>query len=195
MRSMNPYRAMLKTFCLLAVLQVSPLSAADKDILGWVERVEIFGSGLSMKAKLDSGAKTSSLDATEIEVFRQDGKRWVRFVITDDDAQESFTLERPLERYVRIVRHSGEHQRRPVVMLEVCLGNKLHDIEFSLIDRSHFIYPVLLGRSALQGQAVIDPDETYLSRPRCDHDAGKQRQGMKNAKDKGNRDQPADRTP
>ena len=39
MRSMNPYRAMLKTFCLLAVLQVSPLSAADKDILGWVERV------------------------------------------------------------------------------------------------------------------------------------------------------------
>ena len=119
----------------------------------------------------------------------------MRFVITDDDAQESFTLERPLERYVRIVRHSGEHQRRPVVMLEVCLGNKLHDIEFSLIDRSHFIYPVLLGRSALQGQAVIDPDETYLSRPRCDHDAGKQRQGMKNGKDKGNRDQPADRTP
>lgn len=158
----------LVLFGLVALAQANLLWAADKQIMGWVERVEIVGSELSMKAKLDSGAKTSSLDASDIEVYREDGERRVRFAITDDDAQESITLERPLERYVRIVRHSGEYQRRPVVRLKVCLGKKRHDIEFSLIDRSNFIYPVLLGRSALQGRALIDPDETYLSRPRCD---------------------------
>jgi len=171
---------------MLAVLSGGPLHADGKNIMGWVERVEIFGSGLSMKAKLDTGAKTSSLDATEIEIFREDGKRWVRFVITDDDAQESFTLERPLERYVRIVRHSGEHQRRPVVMLEICLGSNLHDIEFSLIDRSNFIYPVLLGRSALQGQTLIDPDETYLTRPRCNSDADDKRKRSSRKPTEGN---------
>jgi len=176
MHSMTVYRAGLNMILLLAVLLATSLCAADKDILGWVERVEIVGSELSMKAKLDSGAKTSSLDASDIEVYREDGKRRVRFVVTDDDAQESITLERPLERYVRIVRHSGEYQRRPVVRLEVCLDKKMHDIEFSLIDRSNFIYPVLLGRSALQGRALIDPDETYLSQPRCDSAASDQQQ-------------------
>lgn len=173
---MNGLRYILILLSLLVVIPAAMLRADDKQIMGWVERVEIVGSDLSMKAKLDSGAKTSSLDASDIEVYREDGKRRVRFAITDDDAQESITLERPLERYVRIVRHSGEYQRRPVVKLELCLGKKLHDIEFSLIDRSNFIYPVLLGRSALQGRALIDPDETYLSRPRCDSAADDQQQ-------------------
>ncbi len=183
---MVAHRIVLIFVCLLAVCRPGPLPAADKHIMGWVERIEIPGSDLSMKAKLDTGAKTSSLDATDIEVYRANGKRWVRFTITDADAQESVTLERPLQRYVRIVRHSGEHQRRPVVSLQVCLGINLLDIEFSLIDRSHFIYPVLIGRSALQGRVLIDPDETYLSRPRCDD------QGSHNNGDKGSgTDQPA----
>lgn len=165
---MNGSRYIVMLLSMLAIAAATALRAEDKQIMGWVERVEIFGSGLSMKAKLDTGAKTSSLDATEIEVYREDGKRRVRFVVTDNDGQESLTLERPLERYVSIIRHSDEHQRRPVVRLEICLGSHRHDIEFSLIDRSNFIYPMLLGRSALQGHAVIDPDETYLSRPRCD---------------------------
>jgi hypothetical protein len=141
--------------------------AAEKEIMGWVERVEIVDSELTMKAKLDSGAKTSSLDASDIEIYREDGKRWVRFTITDADSQQSSTLERPLHRYVRIIRHSGEHQRRPVVELEVCLGHYKSSIEFSLIDRSNFIYPVLLGRSALAGQFLLDLEDTFLSDPDC----------------------------
>ncbi len=69
---------------------------------------------------------------------------------------------------MRIKRHEGESQRRSVVELSVCLGDHRRKVEFSLIDRSQFDYPVLLGRSALAGIAVVDPAETFLSQPGCE---------------------------
>lgn len=142
-------------------------SASALEIFGWVERVEVMDGQLSLKAKLDTGAATSSLDATDIERFRKDGKRWVRFTITDPESDEKIELERPLVRNVRIIRHSGNHQRRAVVELPLCFGPFYREVEFSLIDRSNFIYPVLLGRSALEGHALIDSGETFINYPDC----------------------------
>jgi len=68
---------------------------------------------------------------------------------------------------VRIKRHDGDSQLRSVISLTVCLGTHQREVEFSLIDRSEFDYPVLLGRSALAGIAIIDPDEVNLSEPDC----------------------------
>ncbi|GAB4190585.1 MAG: ATP-dependent zinc protease [Wenzhouxiangellaceae bacterium] len=144
-------------------------NAVEQQIFGWVERVEIIDGRFTFKAKLDSGAATSSLDASDIETFRRDGKKWVRFTITNPHDGEPVTLERRHQRTVRIIRHSGKHQRRQVVSINVCLGKRLFDIEVSLIDRGEFIYPLLLGRSALEKFALIDPGETFLSKPRCDY--------------------------
>ncbi len=153
-------------------MSVIPVHANDGDpaaleIFGWVERVELLDGDLSVKAKLDTGAATSSLDATNIERFRKDGERWVRFTVTDPETDDSIELEKPLSRNVRIVRHSGEHQRRPVVKIPLCFGPFSEEVEFSLIDRSNFIYPVLLGRSALKGHALIDSGETFINYPDC----------------------------
>jgi len=137
------------------------------EIFGWVERVELMDGDLSVKAKLDTGAATSSLDATNIERFRRDGQRWVRFTVTDPETDDQIELEKPLSRNVRIVRHSGEHQRRPVVKIPLCFGPFAREVEFSLIDRSNFIYPALLGRSALEGHALIDSGETFINYPDC----------------------------
>lgn len=137
------------------------------EIFGWVERVELLDGDLSVKAKLDTGAATSSLDATNIERFRRDGERWVRFTVTDPESDDVLELEKPLSRNVRIVRHSGEHQRRAVVKIPVCFGPFAREVEFSLIDRSNFIYPVLLGRSALKGHALVDSGETFINYPDC----------------------------
>lgn len=145
--------------------------AQSLEIFGWVERVELLDGQLSVKAKLDTGAATSSLDASSIERFERDGKRWVRFVVVDPENDESIELEKRIVRNVRIVQHDGEHQRRPVVMLDVCFGPVRKEVEFSLINRSNFIYPVLLGRSALENVALIDPSETFLNYPDCE-DAG-----------------------
>lgn len=159
---------------LACAVMAAPLHAGDSDdkhrsmeIFGWVERVELLDGMLSVKAKLDTGAVTSSLDATGINRFRRGGKRWVQFTVTDPETGESMQLEKLLERNVRIVRHDGEHQRRPVVKMDICLGGFHRSVEVNLIDRSNFIYPMLLGRSALDGIALIDSSSTFLNAPHC----------------------------
>ena len=155
--------------CVLALAAALTHSAQGRqlEIFGWVEWVELMQGEVRMKAKLDSGAANSSLDATDIERFRKDGERWVRFTLTDPETEESMTVERPLERNVRIVRHDGNRQRRPVIKMEICLGDKAQEVEVNLIDRGEFIYPLLLGRSALEEFALIDSGETFLFGPEC----------------------------
>lgn len=145
--------------------------ARSQEIMGWVEWVHVFDTEFRVKAKLDTGAATSSLDATDIEAFKRKGKSWVRFTVTDPATQESEVLEKRRKRVVRIVRHNGKHQKRYVVELDVCLGEERQSIEVSLIDRSQFIYPLLLGRSALEKMGiVVDPSDTFVMRPACDRD-------------------------
>lgn len=142
------------------------------EVFGWVERVELFDGALSVKAKLDTGAATSSLDAASIERFERDGKRWVRFVVVDPDTEKEQELERRVVRNVRIVRHNGQSQRRPVVMLDICFGPFHREIEFNLVDRSNFIYPVLLGRNVLQDTALVDSGDTFVNYPDCVYSEG-----------------------
>jgi len=148
-----------------AVAQTTP---ENKQILGWVERVLVSSAYISMKAKLDTGAKTSSLHATGIERFRRGDQRMVRFDVEDPQDGSRLTLERPLVRKVRIKEQDADGSNsRPVVMLSVCIGQAQRDVEVNLVDRSRFIYPFLIGRSALAGHVVVDPDETFTQPPVC----------------------------
>lgn len=152
-----------------ATVASAPVLARSQEIMGWVEWVHVFDTDFRVKAKLDTGAATSSLDATGIEAFKRDGKSWVRFTVTDPATAESEVLEKRRKRVVRIVRHNGKHQKRYVVELDVCLGEERQSIEVSLIDRSQFIYPLLLGRSALEKMSiVVDPSDTFVMSPSCD---------------------------
>ena len=152
---------------LLAAILAAPAGGAEVEIFGWAEPVILEEAGYRLDAKLDTGADTSSLDAIDIKRFRRKGVSWVRFTVEDHDEGDTVRLERPLLRRVRIKRHDGDSQRRSVISLTVCLGDHRREVEFSLIDRSQFDYPVLLGRSALAGIAVVDPDVVDLSEPDC----------------------------
>lgn len=145
----------------------APAALRDLIILGWVERVLLTDPGLMLKAKLDSGAETSSLDAHIIKKFRKDGKRWIRFGIVDPNSGEEFVLVRERRRTIGVVQHEGTNQVRPTVMVEICVADRLLEVEVSLVDRSEFSYPLLLGRRALKSFALIDPGNTYLTRPQC----------------------------
>jgi hypothetical protein len=136
-------------------------------ILGWAENVVLTEVGFRLRAKLDTGAETSSLDARIIKKFRQGGKRWVRFAITDPRTGEEHVLVRQRVRTIGVVQHEGINQVRPTVVLQMCVADRLLDVEVSLVDRSEFTYRLLLGRSALEPFALIDPSATFLSRPRC----------------------------
>lgn len=138
-----------------------------KDILGWIEWVDIGRGPLRLKAKLDTGATTSSLTAEDIEVFKKDGKRHVRFVVRDEDHDVEESFESRLVRYVRIRRHDGATQRRPVIEMGMCLGTVYRKQEFTLVDRSSFVYPVLVGRNFMRGHIIVDPGDTFLQKPSC----------------------------
>lgn len=142
-------------------------AARDLVILGWVETVTLPEVGLKIKAKLDSGAETSSLDARIVKKFRKDGRRWVRFTLMDPQSGEEHVLVRERVRTIGVVQHEGNNQIRPTVMMQVCIANRLLDVEVSLVDRSEFSYPLLMGRRALSSFALIDSGNTHLTSPRC----------------------------
>jgi hypothetical protein len=138
------------------------------EIFGWVERVKLMDGTVAVKTRLDTGAVTSSLHAVDIERFERDDERWVRFTVVDPESEETLEVEKRLVRNVRIVQHDGEHQRRPVVEMQVCLGDIPMEVEVNLVDRSNFNYPMLLGRSALKGIALVDSGATFTTSPQCD---------------------------
>lgn len=96
-------------------------SPTGKAVAGYVERIALFPGELLVHAKLDTGAKNSSLNAQDQERFRRDGEQWIRFTITSQEGHTA-TFERPLQKTVKIKRHFGESQERPVITLGVCLG-------------------------------------------------------------------------
>lgn len=146
----------------------APAAATEKDILGWAEHVLVGRSQLAMEAKLDTGADTSSIDASRIRRFRSaNKKRWVEFRLTDEDTGRTIRYKKRLVRYAYIKEHDGPSQKRPVVKMQVCLGDHPMEIEMSLVDRSDFAYPVLLGRNALEGLIVVDSELRYTSSPSC----------------------------
>jgi hypothetical protein len=144
-------------------------SGGGQDLFGWVEWVIVGEREMKLKAKLDTGAETSSLDATGIRILRrrQSGERFVEFQLTNDSSGRTITFKKRQVREARIKQHDGSFQTRPVVVIAVCLGDHLQEVEFTLIDRSHFLYPVLLGRSALVDLAVVDPSLTFSRDPAC----------------------------
>ncbi len=152
-------------------LVAAAVPAPAANVYGWIEPVALPGAGITLMAKLDTGADTSSLDATAIRRVRRGERRLVKFQVRHPDTNEPIDLERDYVRSSRIIRHSGLHQVRHVVELEICLGSTRRTVEVNLIDRSNFSYPFLLGRNALADVALVDPSITNTSEPRCD-DAG-----------------------
>jgi len=147
---------------LLSVL----LNAGDMPIAGWLETAKVFPGDLTIKAKLDTGAKTSSLDARHMERFERKGDDWVRFDVTDSNGKK-VTLEAPITRVVKIKRHKSPSQERPVVSMSICLGNVSKKAEVNLVDRRVFNNKLLIGRNFLAGSLIVDPSSKYITKPSC----------------------------
>jgi hypothetical protein len=142
----------------------------ELQLLGWVENAYLLAPDIELRAKLDTGANTSSLDARIIKRFRQWGRRWVRFAVTHPDTGKEIIMVRERVRTIGIVQHEGGNDVRPTVSIELCLAGRQHEIEVSLVDRGNFNYPLLLGRRALQDFAIVHPGETFIAAATCPDD-------------------------
>ncbi|WP_322521955.1 RimK/LysX family protein [Guyparkeria halophila] len=159
------------TAALLACLLVTPAQADEakhKQIYGYIEDVRVMELERSMRAKLDTGATTSSIDAREIEKFEKDDEDWVRFTVVNRDTDERRVLEEPVSRIVHIKRHGKDSQERYVVDLDFCIGDRLITEEVSLTNREKWNYPLLVGRNHLAGHVLVDSAIKDTREPSCD---------------------------
>lgn len=133
-----------------------------KLILGEEEWVYFPGLKESFKARIDTGATTSSISATDIVPFERDGKDWVKFKISHGELK-SAEINLPVERWVKIRQSSSEESdRRAIVVAWIEIGNLKDRTEFTLADRSHLSYPVLIGRSLFRDMAVVDVSKKFV---------------------------------
>ncbi|HYN76430.1 MAG TPA: ATP-dependent zinc protease [Lamprocystis sp. (in: g-proteobacteria)] len=144
----------------------TPPDAAASLLLGWREWVALPDLGLALiKAKVDTGARTSTLHAYFVEPFHRRGVPQVRFGIhplrgrTDVVVQgEAPIIDR------RQVRDSGGHpEQRYVILTRLLLGGLAWPIEVTLSNRETMLFRMLLGRTAVAGQALVDPNRSFLT--------------------------------
>ena len=139
-------------------------AATGKLVVGELEQVWMPNLGLALPARVDTGAETASLDARNIELFERDGKRWVRFEIVHPESGEPLALERRLKRMVGLIQaNSPESERRPVIKLGITIGHINQSAEFTLSNRSHLDYQMLIGRNILQDVMVVDVSKKNIA--------------------------------
>jgi hypothetical protein len=134
-------------------------------LIGWREYLALPELGVSqIKAKIDTGARSSSLHAFGIEKFQHHGKARVRFQVHpyQRDSQHTIIAEADLLEE-REIRNSGGHtQLRPVIETIIELGNMQWSIELTLTNRDVMGFRMLLGRQALRRKFLVDPGKSFL---------------------------------
>ncbi|PHO10899.1 hypothetical protein CPG37_00170 [Malaciobacter canalis] len=134
-------------------------------VIGTAEKVYIPSSDILLKAKIDTGATTTSIHALNIKEFERDGKKWIKFDLQDKDGN-LINKNLPLHRIVKIKRHGTKNQKRYVVQMKINLANISQLVEVSLTNRSKFTYPVLIGKNYLNGLFLVDVSKKYITKPK-----------------------------
>jgi hypothetical protein len=138
------------------------LTQKEQIKIGWREWVSLPDLRAdAIKAKIDTGARTSALHAYRIEPFRRAGALWLRFELHPMQWSKVACEARAIDE--RTVRNSGGGiERRYVIKTLLKLGERSWSIELALANRDQMGFRMLLGRTALQGRALIEPGRSYL---------------------------------
>jgi len=142
-----------------------PVGSKPVQVFGYMEWVKIGELAGRMRARLDTGARTSSLHVESEEEFERDGAKWVRFVVLAPDSPKAkrVRISAPLVRWTRIKIPGGGMVRRRVVRLNMQIGGRKLRSEFSLNNRNNMLCPVLIGRRALKELGLVDASRIDLA--------------------------------
>ena len=139
------------------------------EVLGWREWVALPELGIErIKAKVDTGARTSALHAFDVELVEEDGQKIVKFSIhpKQKDLNAVIQCQAPLFDE-REVRDSGGHtEKRYVIESSILIGSAVHKVEMTLTNRDSMGFRMLLGRTTMKGHYLVDTGKSYLTGPR-----------------------------
>jgi len=135
-----------------------------KPVLGWREWIKLPQLGLAIKAKVDTGAKSSSLHAFDIEYFGRSNKRMVRFRVHPVQRETATTvvIEAPLQDQRKVRSSTGEAKVRPVIVTPLQIAGEAWPIELTLATRDMMGFRMLIGREAVRRRYLIDPGRSFL---------------------------------
>lgn len=141
-------------------------TGANKLTVGWREWVSLPQLGIpAIKAKVDTGARTSALHTFAIDVFREKGVKRVRFGIHPIRRQPEIELFCEADvTDVRTISDSGGHrEKRHIITTDLKVGNEVWPVDISLTNRETMIFRMLLGRTGISGRLIVDPEKSYVT--------------------------------
>ncbi len=134
-------------------------------VIGWREWVGLPDLGVAhIKAKVDTGAKTSALHAFYVQPFEREGMPWVRFGVhpLQATATQVIECEAPVKDVRQVTDSGGHAEMRPVIETTLVVQGETRLIELTLTDRENMMFRMLLGRSALKRRFVVDSGKSFL---------------------------------
>jgi len=135
-----------------------------KIIIGSLEKCDLPQLGIEgLHVRVDTGAKTSSLHVDNIEEFKKDDELWIAFDMHPDvyDIEEVVRKEEKVVDIKRVKSSTATRQRRYVIVTKIKKANKTWKIRLTLTNRSTMTYMMLLGREAMKGRFIVDPECQY----------------------------------
>lgn len=141
-------------------------SDTDKLRLGWREWVSLPELNLpAIKAKVDTGARTSALHAFHVEGYQKDSVDMVKFLLHPIQLNTDFQVEchTPVLDQREVVDSGGHKEMRYVIQSLIIIGDKSWPIEMSLTNRDTMRFRMLLGRRAMEHDAIVEPGASYLN--------------------------------
>lgn len=134
----------------------------DKIVIGRVEWVELPDLKLKIRARIDTGAKTTSIHASRVEEIQRDGEMWVKFFTSDGQGKE-VEVTRKVESMQKVANPTGPTTRRYVVRERIRLGKVEREISLNLNDRDKMAYKFLVGRNFLLGHFTVDVARSHVT--------------------------------
>ncbi|MEM8866391.1 MAG: ATP-dependent zinc protease [Planctomycetota bacterium] len=137
---------------------------APLQTIGWREWIKLPQLGIeAVKAKVDTGARSSSLHAFDVVEFDRDGVHWVRFAVHPRQRSRDGIVEAeaPILEYRMVRSSSGKATRRPVIITPICLLDETWEVELTLANRDEMGFRMLLGREAFRGRFLVDAGRSY----------------------------------
>lgn len=142
-------------------------TADNKLLVGWREWCALPNLSINrIKAKIDTGARTSALHAFDIEPFTKQGEAYVRFLVHphQEDNKTVIKCEAKVIDRRHVTSSNGQKEERYVVSTQLCLAKACWNIELTLSNRDPLRFRMLLGREAFQHRVLIDPSGSYLTK-------------------------------